>query len=161
MHMEGSGSSHVFGIAHVRVAHAHKQRCHVLKGNLVSNGEGARGKVSRARWRHATQEGRRRRHHNALLPHCQAGDGTAARADNGVIGCGLGPGVIATHGIAGNNIRAKPGGKRPRSAIGRLLTRDDHQAWPGIACPEGSNHQRPGTLSHGKGCVVPTAKLVE
>ena len=41
MHVEGAGRRHVLGVAHVCVAHAHQQRRHVLKGDLVANGERA------------------------------------------------------------------------------------------------------------------------
>ena len=161
MHVKGSGCSHVLGIAHVRVAHPYKQGRHVLEGNLVPHGEGARGKVARARRRHATQERRRRGHHDALLARSQTGNRTAAGADHGVVGGGLGPRVIAAHGIAGNDVLAKPGGKRPGGAICRLLARDNNKAGTRVSRPESRDHQRAGALPHGEGGVIAAAQLVE
>ncbi len=69
--------------------------------------------------------------------------------------------MIVAHGIAGNDVLAKPGGKRPGGAISRLLARDNNQAGTRVSCPERRDHQRPGALPHGEGGVIAAAQLVE
>ena len=161
MHVEGAGRCHVLGVAHVCVAHAHQQRRHVLKGQLITNGEGARGKVAGACWGHATQKRRRRSNHDALLARSKPGNRTATRANHGVIGGCLSPREIAAHGVASDNVLAKPGRERPRGAVRRLLARDNNQARARVTCPERRNHQRASALPHGERCVVARAQLVQ
>ena len=89
------------------------------------------------------------------------GDGGAAGTDHRVVGGLVGPGEVATLGVAGHMLAPDPGGECAGGSVGGLLARHHKEAGARVGSPQRRHDQRAGGLGHRERSVVAGAQLVE
>ena len=133
VNMEGAWRVYRAG---VRVSHADKQRSHVLKGDVVANGERRWKKIARTNRRNSAHQRVGACDHNDLLASGKLGDSATPGANEGVVWRGIRPGTILAIGIAQHGVVAQPCRERARRAVRGVLSCDNQQTWAGILRPK-------------------------
>ena len=133
VNVEGARSIY---LARIGVSHADEQRGHVLKGDVVANGERRWKKIARTNRGNSAHQRVGACNYNDLLASGKLGDGTAPSSNKGVVWRGIRPGTILAIGIAQHSVVSQPRCKRARRTVRGVLSRNDQQARTWILRPK-------------------------
>ena len=95
-------------LACIGVSHADEQRGHILKGDVVANGERRWKKIARTNRGNSAHQRVSTCNYNDLLASGKLGDGTAPSSNKGVVWRGIRPGTILAVGIAQHSVVSQP-----------------------------------------------------
>ena len=123
-------------LACIGVSHADEQRGHILKGDVVANGERRWKKIARTNRGNSAHQRVSTCNYNDLLASGKLGDGATPGSNKGVVRRGIRPGTILAVGITQHGVVSQPRSKRARRAVRGVLSCDNQQARAGILRPK-------------------------
>ena len=95
-------------LACIGVSHADEQRGHILKGDVVANGERRWKKIARTNRGNSAHQRVSACNYNDLLASGELGDGATPGSNKGVVRRGIRPGTILAVGIAQHGVVSQP-----------------------------------------------------